>query len=746
MFEDLESGLDLFERLKFLRRLEVINMEHRIGLQEVKWLDHVLTGLSLLQEMKRRPGVNNNHWPVEIYAFPRKGILSDPESLECNVGFSSVCVCAVKERQGDILRPAKPPADDHKLTASFFIPLFTPTRTPPPHAHTYTSMNNTHSARTIAIPELVREIANLLTCYDFTQLVCVCKSWHDAFIPHLWRDIRILTNQQQTDFMNPVIQEALIRHRDLVRSLWCHVRSSANPLASLGTTRVQLHLTNIHLYHPRGDDDKDHQQGAMALFGSLMGILEQSPFLATLDIPVPPPTGAFVESLLQCIAKSLPRLRRLSLFASYEPHVGPEVAKVFFETCSAELEYLSIGIKFCQDGSGTETTSRLLDQPIPGSRPHPKLKCFALYSDVDGDKDNKIGPLVLSVFLRGCTNLEVVDDWMVGAVRRKLWPWAYPTVKEILSNVLGVRWSQAMNAPKQDGEIANEISLIFRTNTDTSSSSSSSPPSTAQERWHTIMIDKCPATMTLTNKALLSAATTRQGLAVLSVDKWDSMKSSDVQAILLHGRALRHVSSTFLPTITITDMLQSPTWSCRWIVNLKIQITGIPRPDIYTDYRNSLIPTLLGVSMKQSRCIQRQVYAQLGTLICLRRLVLGAVSPASELETSTDFKGTPIFFDRRLQVSCLEMTLESGLDLLCGLLELEVLCVENMDHRVGVAELLWMEKTWPNIKRVTGLLRCRDGDRIWGARVAHSGRSIAPGRPSGSKREVLDCQVGFNFS
>ncbi|KAF9548782.1 hypothetical protein EC957_005716 [Mortierella hygrophila] len=605
-------------------------------------------------------------------------------------------------------------------------------------------MKNTYSTRTLAIPELVQEIVDHLTLHDLTQLVRVSKEWHYAYTPHIWRDIKIFATQQQSAFVEPAAQEALIRNRDLVRLFWCRASSSANPFAAVGNTYRQqpLRLTDI-CFQTETYDTEDQEP----LFECLIVVLEQCPFLVVLDIPTPPPAGVVVENLLKCIAKSLPRLRRLTLFTEDEPFVLPYAVKEFLETVSTQLEYLSMGIEFCH-GDNTVSTAAL-DRLVQGSRLHPKLKCLSLYMDFSGDKGMTIFPLVLSGFLRGCTNLEVIDNRRHQSAPWASWVWNYPPLIGILESLLGVRWRQfhvgQAGSPRSDEVISTAItSIISSTGVVTPTTSSSS---LVQEAWCGINIDKCPSSMALTNSAILSAVTTQShGPYVIHVDNSDTMKSSDVQMILRRGRSLRCLSSRLPPTILVTDMISSPPWSCRWITYLGIQISGIPRPDIYTDYKNSLAPTLLGVSMKQSRVIQRQVYAQLGQLTFLRTLSLGADSPATELCVSTDMNRTPVFFDRRLQLSCLEMTLESGLGLLAGLRDLEWLTVANMDHRIGVAELQWMEKSWPSIREVKGLVRCRNGDKFQGGRTVPSGSIVAPGRACGSKVEVLDCPVNFTIS
>ena len=65
-----------------------------------------------------------------------------------------------------------------------------------------------------------------------------------------------------------------------------------------------------------------------------------------------------------------------------------------------------MGIKFCHGNSTVDTAA--VDRLVHVSHPHPKLKCVGLYMDLGGDKDMTIFPLVLSGFLRGCMNLEVI--------------------------------------------------------------------------------------------------------------------------------------------------------------------------------------------------------------------------------------------------------------------------------------------------------------------------------------------------
>ncbi|KAG0242933.1 hypothetical protein BGW41_003098 [Actinomortierella wolfii] len=94
---------------------------------------------------------------------------------------------------------------------------------------------------------------------------------------------------------------------------------------------------------------------------------------------------------------------------------------------------------------------------------------------------------------------------------------------------------------------------------------------------------------------------------------------------------------------------------------------------------------------QSSREIQRQVLRRLGQQKQLRKLVLGGMF-YSQRESEHFY-----------QFSCLEMTLESGLDELAGLKDLEKLYIHQMDHRIGIAELEWMAKHFPKLRKLWGL-------------------------------------------
>ncbi|KAG0048148.1 hypothetical protein BGZ83_006845 [Gryganskiella cystojenkinii] len=140
-------------------------------------------------------------------------------------------------------------------------------------------------------------------------------------------------------------------------------------------------------------------------------------------------------------------------------------------------------------------------------------------------------------------------------------------------------------------------------------------------------------------------------------------------------------------------------------------IGGIPRPELefrtngrplHDDPLND--PDLH--SIMESQMIQRQVLSQLGRLTQLKEITLGL----DTLDTDTgnhdlhilEGENEGAYFDYadfqfQRQYTCLELSLESGLDRLQGLKNLRRLHVENMAVEIeGPQEKEWIKTHWPN--------------------------------------------------
>ena len=134
------------------------------------------------------------------------------------------------------------------------------------------------------------------------------------------------------------------------------------------------------------------------------------------------------------------------------------------------------------------------------------------------------------------------------------------------------------------------------------------------------------------------------------------------------------------------------------LTDLRIKISGIPRPDVTHDHRGEIRQPAVDESYHgEGRKIQQQVYERLSRFVNLEVLWLGSNSFYYE-ET---FRGLESVLDR--QYECLAMSLESGLGRLEGLKRLKVLNVSLMATKIGQKEAQWMAWQWPKLREIHGL-------------------------------------------
>lgn len=244
--------------------------------------------------------------------------------------------------------------------------------------------------------------------------------------------------------------------------------------------------------------------------------------------------------------------------------------------------------------------------------------------------------------------------------------------------------------------------------------------STDQEMAHTIRLSQWQEISFCCYKiagpqTLAAVLELAEHLRVLDVSCYRYFSSLDLCAFLGKCRALVKFNAIdgALP-IAVDNMepslIVSPIISGADFIEVEWQSTpslkwwtcmiSVPRPDIDGDEHDHTNNAM------EARRIQRQVYQKLAQLTGLCELCLGLLDI-----------GDAALEDSCYQTHSLEMTLESGLDGLAPLKDLEVLDVSYMMHKIGVQELEWMVANWPKLKQVKGLFRsCRDpvpGAREW---------------------------------
>ncbi|KAK3845813.1 MAG: hypothetical protein J3R72DRAFT_501519 [Linnemannia gamsii] len=160
--------------------------------------------------------------------------------------------------------------------------------------------------------------------------------------------------------------------------------------------------------------------------------------------------------------------------------------------------------------------------------------------------------------------------------------------------------------------------------------------------------------------------------------------------------------------LELQDAIKAP-WMCDGLEVFECKISDVPRPDLSYDFfyfERSWAPypaippcpegpavELISpqrIIQQQSHALQRKFLKQLGKLHRLRILAFGSDNPAYERTDSFALilKGIrTMIVAEDVQHQCLELTLESGLDELSSLKELEELNIYRMAHRIGVEEI-----------------------------------------------------------
>ncbi|KAK3836856.1 MAG: hypothetical protein J3R72DRAFT_449928 [Linnemannia gamsii] len=140
-----------------------------------------------------------------------------------------------------------------------------------------------------------------------------------------------------------------------------------------------------------------------------------------------------------------------------------------------------------------------------------------------------------------------------------------------------------------------------------------------------------------------------------------------------------------------------PEWACTSLEVFGCPIGGIPRPDIAREIHDGPVSKLIPEGDHQeSLALHTRVYSQLARLTYIRELRMGI-----PYDTHHEHYHR---YDRESdrQYDCLAMSLESGLDILRGLKNLEVVALEDMEVSIDAEdELKWATQHWPNAEVAT---------------------------------------------
>lgn len=170
--------------------------------------------------------------------------------------------------------------------------------------------------------------------------------------------------------------------------------------------------------------------------------------------------------------------------------------------------------------------------------------------------------------------------------------------------------------------------------------------------------------------------------------------------------------------IRVDEMLRL-SWTCMGLEWLTCRVVGVDRLKekeeaavarvMVPGYSAELTEEETRAVEKFHRCRAQHhgVYDRLASLARLKHLDLGC-----ENRNPWEYKaghryigedGEEYLVYSKPAFDTLELTLESGLDRLAALTELEMFGFECLNHKIGKAELDWMAKSWPKMKLMYGL-------------------------------------------
>ncbi|KAG0348509.1 hypothetical protein BG004_005029, partial [Podila humilis] len=208
------------------------------------------------------------------------------------------------------------------------------------------------------------------------------------------------------------------------------------------------------------------------------------------------------------------------------------------------------------------------------------------------------------------------------------------------------------------------------------------------------------------------------------LDERRSVRASFLNDLMTIHSGLRIIDDITL-CIRVDEMLRKP-WACMGLEKLACQIVGVERLTrqeevevvgimsvakspldvvyVLSEEERSLIQRF-----QRSRAQQQAVFKQLARLTRLKVLDLGYENRdpwtyKSGMSYEVDGKDYLEYIEEPV-FDTLELSLDSGLNQLGSLKNMEIFGFECINHRIGEVEVAWMAKSWPRLKTMRGLAK-----------------------------------------
>ncbi|KAG9068298.1 hypothetical protein KI688_010564 [Linnemannia hyalina] len=559
------------------------------------------------------------------------------------------------------------------------------------------------------IPELANLLASYLSLLDLSICIRVSKSWNYTFVPHIWHIIP----PPASIFMAQSTHESAELLRLATRSDFLAAQQQPQD-SSQGINNKAACSATTTTTTATVDPTQDSTSPEPTEQELLLHLLKYCPNLQSLHLDQWSGTNADLDFWRTFARDVVPSLVQFRVEFTYQcpnrekPYTGPvtvSIPPILIDKCSSMMNQLTIPY-----------TNVFLETSLQEQEQDQDVEAAAMVSisneaiEDAGEENEDPAGNEESLELAECTKLRrlEIDNSTASSLRllADALRTGLPNVDEIEISY-GDHYNDEFVA---DAVVASVLSAN-------------------RKGWRNVSL---PTLDTLSSEALVQHSTTLESLQVRNTPGFTSAQMCQILStspylhtfmILSEGECVEpHVShilaEDFIDLDPVTNSLRP--WPCVSTLKLfRAKILGIPRPDItQTHYGCTRGEPAVGNGEEgngavvlqethsgQGRELQAHVYERLSSFTRLK--VLGLGHDDRDFGNENNFVEEPsgawVLGDQAYQYECLEMSLDSGLQKLETLKDLEEVNVFRMATCVGVQEVKWMTKAWPRLVSVEGL-------------------------------------------
>ncbi|KAG0342577.1 hypothetical protein BG005_002653 [Podila minutissima] len=512
----------------------------------------------------------------------------------------------------------------------------------------------------VTLPSLPTEVLEIILPHlsqpDLTKCVRVSRAWNKALVPYLWRTLAIHSRHHLKRFITNEAQQALRRNATFVRELHLvhkvlydkSLPSRKTLISDPGVMLLEVYtispFTNLRALELEPVRlARPNPEFDLEIFA----LVRQNPHLRRLLVNV----KMDPKTLINLVTKHIPHLEDLDLAVSWRGDV-----KALLDCLPECIRTVCLrNVVHDAPGNAQGKTSDASDATTTLARHHHALESLHVAGNLAGKQEEVLVP-----FLESCSpklkSVGGTGSYFFGNAR----------IAKILSN-LGIVCKELSQYSLPDNVSDADLAELIAANSE----------------WTSIEL-YTRQVGPLAAAAIVECCEHLEALDIMHSGA-RGLSGSHLQAVLRKATKLRSLQAHWIlnaDKITAMNILSSQ-WATTSLEHMDLKIE-VPRAD-------EALPDA-STAIQASRSVQRQVLRRLGQQKKLRKLVIGGM--ATTLATGE-------FSHQR---DCLEMTLESGIDELADLKNLEVLDIHHMDHRAGVPELEWMVANLPRLQMLIGML------------------------------------------